>query len=58
MTKEQLKDLVKGHFNLVELSENFADATLEDGTKVTNDVTEAFAEGQRLFVITDRRKHV
>lgn len=53
MTKEQLKDLVKEHFNLVEQSENFADATLEDGTKVTNDMADEFAEGQKLLVITE-----
>jgi hypothetical protein len=53
MTKDQLKDLVKEHFNLVEKSENFADATLEDGTKVTNDIAGEFAEGQALKVITE-----
>jgi hypothetical protein len=53
MTKEQLKDLVKGHFNLVEISENFAEATLEDGTKVTNDIAGELAEGQALKVITE-----
>lgn len=52
MTKSELKDLVKGHFNLVEKSENFAEATLEDGTKVTNDMADEFAEGQALKVIT------
>ena len=53
MTKDQLKDLVKGHFNLVEKSENFAEATLEDNTKVTNKMGDEFAEGQKLYVITE-----
>ena len=58
MTKEQLKDLVKEHFNLVEQSENFADATLEDGTKVTNGMADEFAEGQKLMVITEEGEEV
>jgi len=53
MTKEQLKELVKQHFNLTEKSEEFASAKLEDGTKVTNDQEGDFAEGQKLFVITE-----
>jgi len=58
MTKDQLKDLVKEHFNLVEKSENFADATLEDGTKVTNDIAGEFAVGQALKVITEEGEKV
>ena len=58
MTKEQLKDLVKEHFNLVEQSENFADATLEDNTKVTNKMDGEFAEGQKLYVITEEGEEV
>lgn len=53
MTKEALKELVKQHFNLVEKSEEFASAKLEDGTKVTNDQEGDFAEGQKLMVITE-----
>ena len=51
MTKDELKALVKQHFNLVEKTEKFDSATLEDGTKVTNDIDDKFAIGQDLFVI-------
>ena len=50
MTKSELKELVKQHFNLTEVNK-FSEATLEDGTKVTNDVDGDFAVGQKLFVI-------
>jgi len=33
--------------------EKFDSATLEDGTRITNDLSEDFAEGQRLYVITE-----
>lgn len=58
MTKNELKELVKQHFNLVEKSEEFASAKLEDGTEVTNDQDGKFAEGQKLFVITEEGEKV
>ena len=58
MTKDELKALVKQHFNLVEKSEKFDSATLEDGTKVTNDMDEAFEIGQMLYVITEEGEKV
>ena len=58
MTKDELKALVKQHYNLVEKSEKFDSATLEDGTKVTNDINEAFAIGQMLYVITEEGEKV
>lgn len=58
MTKDELKALVKQHFNLVEKSEKFDSATLEDGTKVTNDSDDKFAIGQSLFVITEEGEKV
>jgi hypothetical protein len=58
MNKEQLKELVKEHFNLTEKPETFASATLEDGTKVSNDSADDFAVGQKLFVITDEGEKV
>lgn len=66
MTKEDLKELVKQHFNLVEapevseveesVEETFATATLEDGTKVTNDKGAEFAVGDKVFVEVDGEK--
>ena len=57
MTKENLKELVKQHFNLTEVEETtkeqFATATLEDGTKISNDKGSAFAEGDKVFVEVD-----
>ena len=57
MTKENLKELVKQHFNLTEVkettNEKFATATLEDGTKISNDKGSAFAEGDKVFVEVD-----
>ena len=53
MTKEALKELVKQHFNLTEKSEEFASATLEDGTKVSNDQDGDFTVGQKLIVTTE-----
>ena len=57
MTKSELKEFVKRHFNLTE-SESFSSATLEDGTKVTNDVDGDFAVGQDLFVIDEEGNKV
>lgn len=51
MTKEELKALVKKHFNLTE--KKFATAELLDGTRVTNQTDEDFAIGQTLYVITE-----
>ena len=66
MTKEDLKELVKQHFNLVEAPEvseveesvelEFATATLEDGTKITNDKGSEFADGDKVFVEVDGEK--
>lgn len=63
MTKEELKALAKQHFNLVEaneetsvVEENFATATLEDGTKITNDKDSEFAVGDKVFVEVDGEK--
>jgi len=66
MTKEDLKELVKQHFNLVEapevsnveesVEETFATATLEDGTKVTNDKGAEFAVGDKVFVEVEGEK--
>lgn len=63
MTRENLKDLVKQHFNLVDANEvsnveetvelAFASATLEDGTKITNDKEGEFAVGDKVFVVVD-----
>ena len=59
MTKNQLKDLVKEHFNLVEQnSQEFDSVTLEDGSKVTNDMDEDFAVGQKLFIVDDKGEKV
>ena len=58
MNKEMLKTLVKQHFNLVEAvptpeSQTFAEASLVDGTIVSNDEGADFAIGQTLFVTTE-----
>lgn len=56
MNKEMLKTLVKQHFNLVEAApekKTFAEASLVDGTKVSNDEEADFAIGQTLFVTTE-----
>lgn len=62
MNREELKELVKTHFNLVEVDnsskQSFAEATLQDGTKVTNMEEGDFAEGQVLHVITEEGEHV
>ena len=47
MTKNELKELVKQHFNLVEANvEKFDKAELEDGSKVSNEEAGKFAVGQ------------
>jgi len=55
MNKSELKAIVSKYFNLVpathNFTENFAEATLADGTKVTNEKEDALAEGDSLFVI-------
>lgn len=61
MDKKELKELVKSHFNLVDAKENasletFATATLEDGTKITNDKGTEFADGDKVFVEVDGEK--
>jgi len=55
MNREELKALVKQHFNLQDASteENFADAKLEDGTEITNDKDSALAMGDKIFVKKD-----
>ena len=51
MTKNELKELVKTHFNLVEANvEKFDKAELEDGSKVSNEEAGKFAIGQTLFI--------
>ena len=59
MTKTQLKDLVKSYFSLTEkMTEDnttepikFAEATLADGTKISNKKDAEFAVGDKLYVI-------
>ena len=69
MQKEELKALVKKYFNLTEINnstenneqvteQNFAEATLADGTKITNMEDADFAVGQVLHVITEEGEHV
>lgn len=62
MDKENLKNLVKKYFNLEDKKDNteteeikatFAEATLADGTKVSNDKDSELAVGDELFVITE-----
>jgi hypothetical protein len=51
MTKIELKELVKQHFNLVEANvQKFDKAELEDGSKVSNEEAGKFAIGQTLFI--------
>ena len=51
MTKNELKELVKQHFNLVEANvEKFDKAELEDGSKESNEEAGKFAIGQTLFI--------
>ena len=68
MNKEELKTLVMKYFNLTEkqeetlvdteVKENFGEATLADGTKITNMVDGDFEVGQELHVITEEGEHV
>lgn len=68
MNKEELKDIVKKYFNLAEMNEQtlvdtevketFTEATLADGTKITNMVDGDFEVGQELHVITEEGEHV
>lgn len=68
MNKNELKELVKKYFSLTEMTENnstkntekqeFADATLVDGTKITNMLDAEFEVGQELHVITEEGEHV
>ena len=59
MTKDELRELAKQTFGLVEpqddsiVEETFATATLEDGTKITNDKGSEFAVGDKVFVEVD-----
>ena len=51
MTKEDLKELVKQHFSLVEIDvEKFDKAMLEDGSEVSNQKSGKFAIGDVLFI--------
>jgi len=62
MNKSDLKELVKKYFNLtennVENTQVFAEATLADGTKVTNKQEGELAVGQELYVITAEGEEV
>ena len=68
MNKNELKELVKKYFSLTEMTEEinttentdlqFAEATLVDGTKVTNKKDEELAVGDELFVITEEGEEV
>jgi hypothetical protein len=68
MNKEELKTLVKKYFNLTEnittenneevKEQSFTEATLADGTKITNMVDGDFEVGQTLHVITESGEHV
>ena len=64
MDKKDLKELVKRYFNLTEINNTdetkqvFAEATLVDGTKVTNKMEGDFEVGQELFVITAEGEEV
>jgi len=70
MKKEELRELVKSYFNLQDIEtpeninneevveQNFAEANLADGTKVTNMVEGDFPVGQVLHVILEDGTHV
>ena len=62
MNKTELKDLVKKYFNLTEINAKnktvFAEATLVDGTKVSNKMEGDFEVGQELYVITEEGEEV
>lgn len=52
MTREDLKELVKQHFNLTEVEEKFDKAQLEDGSIVSNQQAGKFELGQILYIKT------
>jgi hypothetical protein len=55
MTKNELKELVKQHFNLVEANvEKFDKAELEDGSEVSNQKAGKFELGQILYIKDDK----
>ena len=60
MTKNELKELVKQHFNLVEAKnvQNFDSAKLEDGSEVSNQKAGKFALGQILYIKDDKGNFV
>ena len=68
MNKQELKSLAMKYFNLTDITDstenneevktNFAEATLADGTKITNMVEGDFEVGQELHVITEEDQHV
>lgn len=63
MNKSELKELVKKYFNLTEINTTedkqvFTEATLVDGTKVTNKMEGDFEVGQELYVITAEGEEV
>lgn len=69
MQKQELKSLVMKYFNLAEITNspenneevkanNFAEATLADGTKIMNNEDGDFAVGQILHVVTEEGEHV
>lgn len=65
MNKTELKELVKKYFNLTEINntentekQDFAEATLADGTKITNKQEGEFEVGQELYVITAEGEEV
>ena len=59
MTKNELKELVKQHFNLVEANvEKFDKAELEDGSEVSNQKAGKFELGQILYIKDDKGNFV
>ena len=62
MDKSTLRELAKKHFNLTdkieETIQKFDEAVLVDGTKVTNQSEDSFAEGQTLYVVTEEGETV
>lgn len=55
MTKENLRDLVKSHFSLIDapVKETFAQAELLDGTVIKTDAEGGFEVGQKAMVVTE-----
>lgn len=59
MTKNELKELVKQHFSLVEIDvEKFDKAELEDGSEVSNQKAGKFEIGQILYIKDDKGEFV